>query len=157
MENTKPVITLADALYALIHHSNVPAKAQAEALGVSYSRLVNTALESAETFHHHTRWLIPQTKLTGNYVALDYIERSLGRIAFDLPKIRGGCTALATDLMRATRELGQMAGALETAIADGCMSREEAARCAQECDDVIRQAAVIASKMRELYEQEKTK
>ncbi len=148
----KNIQTLEDALYDLTHHSDVPAKAQAEALGVSYQRLVNSCVgSSSETAHHPTRFIVPQTLLTRNYVLLDYIERQVGRVAFTLPEVQMNDTAenCRVRIMRITRELGDVAGTAEKGFADdGRLSLKEKAACEKEAYDLVVEAVKYLQMMK---------
>ena len=146
MKKDRPIDTLEDAVYELIHSSVVPAKAQAEHLGVSYTRLLNSCLESAETAFHHTRWIIPQTLATRNFVLLDYLEMRCGRVAFTLPEIEApkDPEKYRAALMQITAELGEAAGILEKGLAvDGELNRREKATARQEAWDVVIKALAL--------------
>lgn len=144
----RPILTLEDAIYDLIHHSTVPAKAQAEALGISYSRLVNCPIEAAESAFHHTRWLVPQTQLTGNTVAVDYIERMLGRVAVPVtPKLNGDHSAsihtVSLQTLAVAKEMGEAAAEIRKSLKDQTLTASEATRCRKEVWDLIQAAATV--------------
>lgn len=142
MKKDRPIETLEDAVYDLIHNSSLPAKAQAEMLGVSYTRLVNSCLPSAETAHHHTRWIAPQTLATRNYALLDYLERLCGRVAIPLPDVSAPKEPeqYRAEMMRIARELGELAGVTEANLKDGRFTRDERAKNRKEAWDLIIQA-----------------
>lgn len=139
MKTDRPVDTLEDAIYALTHGSKMPAKAQAELLGVSYTRLSNSCHESSETAFHHPRFIIPQTLATRNFVLLDYLERSCGRVAFPLPEVAAPKDAeqYRAALMQVAKELGEAAGELEAGLADHYLSPREKAMARQEAWDIV--------------------
>ena len=144
----RPISTLDDAIYDLIHHSKVPAKAQAEALGISYSRLVNCPIEAAESAFHHTRWLVPQTQCAGNFVAVDYIEQMLGRVAVPIvPKLNGDHPAsihtVSMQVLAIAKEMGEAAAEIRKSLKDETLSPDEATRCRKEVWDLIQAAATV--------------
>lgn len=146
MKNDRPIDTLEDALYALIHRTSMSAKAQAELLGVSYTRLVNTCLESAETAFHHTRWIIPQTLATRDFVLLDYLEMRCGRVAFSLPAVEvfRNPEDYRAGLMKVAQEVGETAGAMEKGLSgDNSFTPLEKARTRQEAWDIVVQALTL--------------
>lgn len=138
--------TLRDALYDMIHGSAIPAKVQAEELNIGYSYLCNAANADLPGFEYQLRLIIPHTRLTRNFAALDYIERQLGRVGVPvspLDCVADGlsCQALAKAMLVTTKEMGEAAAAANRALADGKLRSGEIARCKKELWDLIQQAA----------------
>ena len=146
MKKTRQIETLEDAVYDLIHNSDMPAKVQAEVMGVSYSRLINSCLSCAETAHHHTRWIIPQTQATRNFVLMDYLERMLGRVALPIPTtaVPEDPEAYRAGMLKIAKELGDLAGVCESGLSmDKYFDQQERAWIKKEAWDLIVQAVVF--------------
>lgn len=150
MKNHQPlIITLNDALDALIHQSALPPKAQADQLGIGYSRLVACTEDSAEWAYHHTRWVVPQTRMTGNFVLMDYLEQQLGRVGVFLPSLKAGAVPPATFenlpifICRLMTEIGDVAKVSSEWTADRDLSAADRARIRKEVQDVIQRAVQI--------------
>jgi hypothetical protein len=148
--------TLRDALYQLVHQSEIPAKHQAEQLNVPHSYLCDAANENEDPFCYQLRYLIPHTKIANNPVVVDYIERVLGRVA--VPILSGPPTgrrmpairtpeALARALLQVMKEGGDAAGVVSRSLKDGRVTRDEARRCRKEVWELIQEAAVLAREL----------
>lgn len=150
----REIETLDDAIYSLVHHSDLPAKAQADVLGVSYSRLVNSCIESAEWAHHHTRWIVPQTLATRNFLLLDYLEMRVGRVAVpvthqgDLYRTAGLTSSVSGDMLQIATEMGEAAAAIQQCIRDGRLTIGEAKRCRKELWDLVRAAVLLHEELK---------
>lgn len=142
------------ALYEMIHHSAMPAKAQAAVLDVSYSRLVNSCLDSVEWSHHHTRWIVPQTLATRNFTLLDYLEMQVGRVAVpvtaqrDLYRASGLTSSISGDMLQIAQEMGEAAAAIQQSIRDGKLTPSEAKRCRKEIWDLVRCAVLLHEELK---------
>lgn len=104
--------TLTDALYELVHQSRIPAKAQADTLGLSYSTLNNASNGNIESARFQASWLVPLTNLTGNYVALDIMERLTGRIAIKVDVELIDETSFYEEALSVTKKLGDTCGSI---------------------------------------------
>lgn len=82
-------LTLKDVLHKVVFESKLSARQIAEELGISYSMLTNAAHPELDTFKFAARYVIPITKITGDFRLLDFMEQSCGRVAFALPEIPG--------------------------------------------------------------------
>lgn len=146
--------SLNDAIYDMVHHSSMPAKAQSDLLGVSYSRLANSCIESAEWAHHHTRWVVPQTLGTRNYILLDYLEMQVGRVAVpvsnqpDLFRSSALTSSISSDMLMVAKELGEAASAIQQSIRDGQLTISEAKRCRKELWDLVRAAVLLHEELK---------
>lgn len=142
--------TLREALYNLIHKSSIPAKAQAEELGLSLSYLYNSCNSELEGFEYQLRLLAPHTRLTENYSAIDFIEKALGRVAIEIPDC--GCKGhnpetLAAGLMLIAKEMGEAADCVCRSLEDGILGKIEIERCKKETWDLIVQAMKLYKKL----------
>jgi hypothetical protein len=146
--------TLREALYDVVHHSRIPAKVQAEELGIAYSYLCNAANPNLDGngFDYQLRLLIPHTRLTDNYASLDYIERALGRVGIAVcepfqPGSSPRVEELAAGLLLIAKEMGQAAEAVHRSVKDGRLTEEEARRCQKELWDLIQQATCLYGRL----------
>lgn len=118
--------TLRDALHDNIHGSKVPLKQLADDLGISYSYLANAGNPNLEEFHFQLRHLVPLMKATGNTAVLDYLEHSMGRVAFRVPVAEGEHLPITSNLLQIIQHVGDLSGKIEEALADNKIERREA-------------------------------
>lgn len=120
------IMTLRDALHANIHDSGVPLKRLHEDLGISYSYLANAGNPNLEDFHFQLRHLIPLMKATGNMAVLDYLDHSMGRVAFRVPEASGENLNVTQELMHIVTHVGELAGKVQEALEDMKIEKREA-------------------------------
>ena len=118
--------SLRDALHENIHDSGVPIKKLADDLGISYSYLANAGNPNLDEFHFQLRHLIPLMKATGNMTALDFLEHSMGRVAFRIPQAEGEHLPVTTNLLQIIKHVGDLSGKIEEALADNQIQKHEA-------------------------------
>lgn len=143
--------SLREALYAMVHRSDCPAKVQAEELGVSLSYLENAANPNleGEGWNYQLRLLVPHTRMTRNFAVLDYIEQALGRVA--VPVIppasplapKATIELLSGHVLGVAKELGEAAQVIERSVRDRKLDAEEARRCQKEMWDLVQQAVLV--------------
>lgn len=150
--------TLRDALHEMVFESPIPAKAQAEELGVGLSYLYNSANHELEGFEYQLRLLIPHTRLTGNFAALDFLERAVGRVGVPLRRVVGPHQSNATPnelmsgLLKVTKELGQAADALHQSVRDSQLNESEARRCRKEVFELVQEATRLYHDLTQIEE-----
>lgn len=150
--------TLRDALHEMVFNSPIPAKAQAEELGVGLSYLYNAANPQLEGFEYQLRLLAQHTRITGNFAALDFLERAVGRVAIPLRKHdwpmqrQVAAKDLTQGLLKATKELGDAAAALHQSLQDGEMNETEARRCRKEVFELLQEATRLYHDLTQLEE-----
>lgn len=143
--------SLREALYAMVHRSEVPAKVQAEELGVSLSYLENAANPNleGEGWNYQLRLIVPHTRMTRNCAGVDYIEQSLGRVAVPvIPALPAAVPSATIDLLSGhvlgvAKELGEAANIIQHSLGDRKMDAGEARRCRKEMWDLIQQAVLV--------------
>jgi hypothetical protein len=143
--------TLREALHVMVHESAMPAKQQADELGISYSYLCNAANVhlDGQGFDYQLRHLIPHTRMTDNYAAADFLERAWGRVGVFLPSLKAGAVPpatvenLPTYLCRLMKEIGDVARVSEQRLGDHDLSEEDRVRIRKEVQDVIQKAVQI--------------
>lgn len=150
--------TLRDALHEMVFESPIPAKAQAEELNVGLSYLYNAANPQLEGFEYQLRLLVQHTRITGNFAALDFLERAVGRVAIplrraDWPMPRAiALQALTSGLLKATKELGEAAASLHTSLQDGVMNETEARRCRKDVCELLQETTRLYHDLTQLEE-----
>lgn len=150
--------TLRDALHEMVFNSPIPAKAQAEELNVGLSYLYNAANPQLEGFEYQLRLLVQHTRITGNFAALDFLERSVGRVAIPLRKHDWSLQRtiapkdLTQGLLKATKELGEAAAVLHQSLCDGAMTETEARRCRKEVFELLQETTRLYHDLTQLEE-----
>ncbi len=161
MRKTEPVslpATLRDALHEMVLNSPIPAKAQAEEMGVPLSYLYNAANPQMESHEYQLRLLVPHTRITGNFAALDFLERAVGRVAIPMrkpewPRVRAGAPQeLTRGLLKTTKELGDTADALQRSLKDGVFTETEARRCRKETFELLHEVVRLYYDLSQLEE-----
>jgi hypothetical protein len=145
--------TLKDSLHENIHESGIPIKQLCDILGISYSYLANAGNPNMDDFHFQLKHLIPLTKATNCFAALDYIERALGRVAFSVPSIGVDVSAVAAEVAAVTLEFSHLMKELSTALSNGAVESHEWPSLAKECDHLITRVC----RLREAAKQEALK
>lgn len=150
--------TLRDALHEMVFNSPIPAKAQAEELNVNLSYLYNAANPQLDGFEYQLRLLVQHTRITGNFAALDYLERAVGRIAIPLRKQDWPAQPpivsrdLTSGLLKATKELGEAASELHRSLQDSAMTETEARRCRKEVFELLQETTRLYHDLTQLEE-----
>lgn len=140
--------TLKDCLYRTIHRNEKPLKLIAELLDVSESYLARAALPDQEESETGTgcrfplKKLIPLIEVTGDFQVLDFIERSLGRVAINAPKSVNSLSDMCRLSLRSVKEFGELMSNVEVSLSDGRITPEEKERIGMEGYQAIQ--AIVA-------------
>lgn len=120
------VRTLKDALYNTVHRNELSVAAIAEEIGMGESYLYRTCLPETEDggsssgVRFPLKKLIPLVKATGDHQTLDFIERSLGRVAVNIPmNTKISSKLLAGQALAAAADFGGLMQAIQAATAAG--------------------------------------
>ncbi len=136
-------MTLRECLYETIHRNKKPLKLIAEEIGMSENYLTRAALPDPEESDTGTgcrfplKKIIPLIRCTGDFSTLDFIEQSLGRVAFLLPAPSLNLPDVYRLTMISVREFGHLMAEVETAVSDGSISRQETDRIRKEGYEAI--------------------
>ena len=131
--------TLKDCLYKTIHRNKKPLKAIAEEIEMAESYLTRSALPDLDESETGTgcrfplKKLIPLVRATDDYSTLDFIERSLGRVAVKLPTAKVGALRDVCRLsLRAVSEFGELMQEVEKSLTDNVIKPVEMERIRDE-------------------------
>ena len=116
-------------------------KAIAEELNKPYSTFMREINPLDDGAKLAASALIPFTRSTGDFGAIDYIESALGRVAFELPKKRPGKEAIHRGLSRMIKEFADLVKAVGDSMADSKVNDEELEKCRTEGREVIQEVA----------------
>jgi hypothetical protein len=131
-------VTLKDCLYQTLHRNNKPLKLIAEEIGMSENYLYRSALPDPDESDTGTgcrfplKKLVPLVRCTADFSVLDFIEQSLGRVAFPLPAPSSTLSDLSRLAMISVREFGQLMAEMEADMADGKIFVAEKVRIRKE-------------------------
>lgn len=125
--------TWKEALHVSVHRSEQPAKAIADALGISRS-LLDKACDEQQADNLSSRHLPALAAATSDLTWLDFLEAKAGRSAFRLPAVNALCSV---QTVGALREFSEFLTTVTEAVADGSVSAEDAARIEREGHEAI--------------------
>ncbi|MCK5680738.1 phage regulatory CII family protein [bacterium] len=131
------IATLKEAIHQLISDSKIPARTLAEEMGISYSYLMNAANPEISELKLAARLLIPLTRITGDFSAIDFIENSLGRTALPLPKGKAEVSEIKTKLFDSVGCFGALVKNATDALAGNKISAWEARELEQSGYELI--------------------
>lgn len=146
--------TLKEALYNTIHrHPRLSVEAIAEQLDMAPSYLYRAATPDPDTdgpnasgVRFPLKQLIPLVRATDDFQSLDFIERSLGRVAIPVERLQKTSVAsLCRDAIHASAEFGDLMRELEASCEDGKLSTSERQRIAKEGWEAIRSIMAIVA------------
>ncbi|UCE05498.1 MAG: phage regulatory CII family protein [bacterium] len=83
------------------------------------------------------------TEITNDFSALDYMERSLGRVAFEFPKRHINTKKIHIQLSKSLKEFGEFIEAVGDSIADGKLTPAEIDKCEKEGYELIQIVALL--------------
>jgi hypothetical protein len=135
--------TLKECLYQTIHRNNKPLKAIAEEIGMAESYLTRSALPDPDESDTGTgcrfplKKLIPLIHATGDFAVLDFIELSLGRVAFALPVGKKDVNGICRLALRSVKEFGELMAAIDKSMADSLLTVQETERIRREGYEAI--------------------
>lgn len=138
--------TYNEAVYEVVHHSNIPPKQIADALGVGESTLYNAANPHMDEPTLARKHIIPITRLTRNYAILDYMEHACGRVGFEIPRCGGSFSEVAREAAVATERFGRLLHEIGAALAnDGRVDCIELQRITPACLELIETTARLST------------
>ncbi len=144
--NGKAATTYDEAVYEVVHHSIIPPKQIADALGIGESTLYNAANPHMSETTLGRKHIIPITRLTHNFAILDYMEHACGRVAFEIPRVDGSFSEVAREASVATERFGRLLCEIGTALEnDGRVDCVELLRITPACLELIETVARLAT------------
>jgi len=155
MDDNLANLTLKECLYQTVHRNHKPLKRIAEEIGLSETYLTRAALPDAEEsdtgsgVRFPLKKLIPLVQSTSDYTVLDYIEQSVGRVAFKLPPPSSNMSDACFLAMAAVKEFGHLMGEVASATEDFKISEREEKKILKEGLDAIQAIATLLHAVRE--------
>ena len=131
----------------MVHRSAIPAKAQADFLGVSESLLYNAGNSNIEEFRYSSRLIVPHTVCTQNLSLIRYFNEQVGIVGFRIPSGVPQPTDLRQGVLKIAKELGQAADSLERALKDSQLTEQERARVRKELLDLMEAGAALYARL----------
>lgn len=133
------ITTLKEAVHRVIDNSPIPTRQLAEEIGISYSYLMNSANPDLRDFKLAARVLIPLTRLTGDFSAINFIEHSLGRQAVELPVGKPAATTkdIHSELFNAVGIFGDLVNKSTAALAGSRVTAADATEIERQGYQVI--------------------
>jgi len=132
-------MTLMDCLHQTVYrHPQKPCKQIADEMDVRYDYLrkyVNPDPQESNTgtgMPFPLKKLIPLIRTTNDFTVLDFIEQSLGRVAFKLPPASDSISDVCRLTIRSVAEFGDLMAEIEKAVADDKITDEEQRRILRE-------------------------
>lgn len=108
--------TLAEALYCLCHHSRIPLKQIAEAIGKRAGYLADAANPDLDTVAFQAVALVPAMRAAQNFVPLQFQARQCGFVLVRLPDGGSDVGDIRQRFMKAVKELGDVSNEVERAL-----------------------------------------
>ncbi len=143
------VTTFKAALHENVFDSGIPAKVLADKIGKSYTYLANAASDTQEDSHFQAKDIIPLTLASGSTVLLDFLEHSVGRVAFNLPKVDGKEKVSFGDNVLVTLEhLGGLSREYRKAKSDGFISAQEKKKLEQIQYAILQQVMTLLDELK---------
>lgn len=129
--------TLQEALYCVIHHSEIDASTIAARIGVRVGYLHDAANPDRDELQFQARLLIPVMAATGNLMPLRFLAAEFHAAVVELPAAGTDDVDIRQTFMAAVRELGEDAAAIEAVLGDGRVTADEARRVRREVSETI--------------------
>ena len=146
-------LTLKDVLYRVVHENpRFTPRQLAEEMGMSYSMLCNSANPDLEEFKFQARNIIPITRATNDCRLVDYIEASVGRVAFLLPEIPDKLAGVDRLIAENVQLFGNALADIGAALQDGKIDNVEMKRIEVDLLQQVRTAMALLEALKKLQE-----
>ena len=148
-------MTLKDCLYKMVHKNKKPLKIIAEEIDMSENYLYRSVTPDPDESQNGTgcrfplKKLIPITRSTGDFSALDFIEHSLGRVAIFLPIGANNLPDVYRLTMLSIKEFGELMAEIETAVAADGINPAERTRILKEGHEAVQAIMNLLSNLEE--------
>lgn len=146
-------MTLKDCLYRMVHKNKKPLKVIAEEIDMSENYLYRSVTPDSDESQNGTgcrfplKKLIPITRSTGDFSALDFIEHSLGRVAIPLPSPMNNLPDIYRLTMCSVKEFGELMAEIEKAVAVDGIDESEKARIVEEGNEAVQAVMNLLSNL----------
>lgn len=153
-DSALPHDTLKDAIGAVVHHSAIPVKAQADELGENISSVYRWADPHQPDCYPPITKVVPHARATGNPALIRFFAARVSCVLVPLRDLHDvsveprQLSLYQSGMLAIVKEIGEVVAALESSLKDGKLSEREARRCRKECDDVIDRAVLLREQLR---------
>ncbi len=127
---------VADGVYAVAHFGDVKLAAQANALGVTEARY-RDLVDPSRKPNFPAAMVAPQARAAKDYAVVRTIARDAGGVFVQLPAVAGDAREIVAALGESLREMGEATALITTQLADGSMTKIEAADAVAEIDQAV--------------------
>ncbi len=129
--------TVAEAIYCLVHHSDIEPRVLAERLGKRYAYLMDAANPDRDTVQFQIQMLIPAMQLTNNWMPLQFLCREMGGVFVPLPTVGAEHGDIRKAFMATIQEIGEDSAVIERVLADNIVTAEENRAVSDKLDRTI--------------------
>lgn len=124
------------AIYSVVHNSNISVQEIADLMGIRYQTLVNKANPRSDTHNFTFLETIQLQLVTGNSAINRAIDIELKRNQADSKESKQN---LLESVLSASKEHGDVVRVIQEAIEDGRFTSREQEQCQQEIDEAIKE------------------
>ena len=129
--------TWSEALYCLVHHSDLEPAEIAARIGKRVGYLLDAANPDREETKFQADLLTAVMHVTGNLAPLRYLCGEFGGVFVALATGPASEDAVLCAFTQAVTEMGQSGAALTRSFADAVLTREESAWASRELDETV--------------------
>ena len=128
--NIAAISTFTEAIYETVHHNEIPLRRIADAMGIEANTLTRYALDGESNAPMPAFRIVPLVLSSKSFLVPDFIERQLGRVAFQLPPVGTPLTKdIAVMIIKAVKEFSEFLQEIENALDnDGRICPDESKR-----------------------------
>jgi hypothetical protein len=137
---------LAEAIYCCAHHSGLDIATVAERIGVSRSYLYDATNPDRQDTQFQARLLVPLMVVTGNLTPLRFLSREFHVALIELPAVPVSDGDIQRAFLRAVKEIGEAAEAIERVLGGGLVAADEFNRARREVSETIEALALVQQK-----------
>lgn len=136
--------TLVEAIYCLVHHSDLSLPEIAEAIGKRPGYLSDAANPDLETVNFQAACLVPAMRATHNLIPLQFMARVLGCVVIQLPPASTDSADVRQRFMGVVKELGDVSAEIERALAgDNQIDEAEFTRIDMQLSELLEAGAQL--------------
>ena len=139
------VSSFGELIYCVVHHSELPPKAIADALGMRVGYLLDSANYDREDTQFQGRKFLPLLRVTNRWDAMETLAGMAGGVFFQVPSVTTDSQDVVEQSSKLLREFSDVL-AVAAKAADG-VSASEAGAVAREGREAIREISRLVQLM----------